>query len=238
LISELQTPEAQQAKSREARMSSHADPAPHPWRRYLRFSVRGLIVVVLVIGGGLGWVIREAHIQRDAVAAIEKAGGWVRYDWEWRNGNSIPGGQPWAPGRLVDLIGVDYFGHVVAVWFWPSLGTDGTLVHVGRLTRLQMLFVSSPSVRGVGLAHLKGLANLSGLDLSGSEVSDVGLAHLKGLTSLSHLDLSETRVTDAGLTHLKGLTKLSYLGLRGTQVTRAGMNALERALPGLTIDHL
>jgi RNA polymerase sigma factor (TIGR02999 family) len=31
-------------------MTSPADPAPHPWRRFLRFSVRGMIVVVLVIG--------------------------------------------------------------------------------------------------------------------------------------------------------------------------------------------
>ncbi len=54
-----------------------ADPAPHPWRRFLRFSVRGLIVVVLGIGAGLGWIVREAHIQRDVVAAIKNAGGLV-----------------------------------------------------------------------------------------------------------------------------------------------------------------
>ena len=51
-------------------MASHPDPVSHPWRRFLRFSVRGLIVVVLVIGAGLGWIVRQAHIQRDAVAAI------------------------------------------------------------------------------------------------------------------------------------------------------------------------
>ncbi len=40
-----------------------ADPASSvrlPWRRFLRFSVRGLIVLVLVIGGCLGWIVR-AH---------------------------------------------------------------------------------------------------------------------------------------------------------------------------------
>jgi hypothetical protein len=78
-----------------------AEPGLHPWRKYLRFSVRGLIVFVLVIGAGLGWIVREAHIQREAVAAIKKAGGSVRYsweyEWEWRDGNSIEGGEPWAP---------------------------------------------------------------------------------------------------------------------------------------------
>ena len=34
-------------------------PISRPWRRFLRFSVRGLIVVVLLIGGGLGWLVRR-----------------------------------------------------------------------------------------------------------------------------------------------------------------------------------
>jgi hypothetical protein len=56
-----------------------AGPVSHPWRRLLRFSVRGLIVLVLVIGAGLGWVVRSARIQREAVAAIKSAGGGVTY---------------------------------------------------------------------------------------------------------------------------------------------------------------
>jgi TRAP-type C4-dicarboxylate transport system permease small subunit len=43
---------------------------PRSWRRWLRFSVRGLIIVVLLIGGWLGWLVRSAHVQRDAVVAI------------------------------------------------------------------------------------------------------------------------------------------------------------------------
>jgi hypothetical protein len=61
-------------------------PAAHTWRRFLRFSVRGLIVFVIVVGAGLGWFVRQAHVQRDAVAAIEEAGGSVRYDWELSDG--------------------------------------------------------------------------------------------------------------------------------------------------------
>ena len=92
-----------------------AEPVSRPWRRFLRFSVRGMIVLVLVFGAGLGWIVHEAHIQRDAVAAIKKAGGFVKYDWEWRFGKNISGAKPWAPRWLVDLIGVDYFGHVTVV---------------------------------------------------------------------------------------------------------------------------
>jgi hypothetical protein len=202
------------ANANQAKMSSPSDRVSRPWRRFLRFSVRGLILIVIVLGAGLGWIVRQAHIQRDAVAAIRKAGGTVSYDWEWKDGKSIRGGKPWAPRWLVDLIGTDYFGHVTIVDFpGASTATDATLAHVGPLTRLQWLTVNHASV------------------------SDAGLVHLKGLTNLSVLGLDGTQVTDVGLVHLKGLTRLSDLGLNGSQVTDAGMNELKRALPGLRIHH-
>ncbi len=55
---------------------------PKTWRRWLRTSVRGLCVLVLAIGAGLGWVVHQAHDQRDAVAAIKGVGGSVFYDWQ------------------------------------------------------------------------------------------------------------------------------------------------------------
>ena len=82
-----------------------AEPVSPSWKRFLRFRMRGLLVFVLVIGAGLGWIVRDAHVQRDAVAAIQAAGGKVMYDWEWSDGKYIPGGKPWAPRWLVDRIG-------------------------------------------------------------------------------------------------------------------------------------
>ena len=57
-----------------------ADPVSRPWRRFLRFSVRGLIVLVLVVGAWGGWIVRGARVEREAVTVIEKAGGKVRPD--------------------------------------------------------------------------------------------------------------------------------------------------------------
>ena len=135
-----------------------AGPVSRPWRRFLRFSVRGLIVLVLVIGAGLGWIVHQAHVQRDAVAAIQKAGGSVRYDWEWSIGKYFRDGKPWAPRWLVDLIGVDYFGHVTRVVLISPRVTDATLAHVECFARLQELCVRSPSISDAGLVHLKGMS--------------------------------------------------------------------------------
>jgi hypothetical protein len=234
----------------------------HSRRKYLRFSVRGLIVLVLVIGTWLGWIVRSAHIQREAVAAITKAGGSVKYNYGRTSGSYIPGGKPSKPGWLVGLIGIDYFDHVTEVWILShSTAPDAALVHVGRLTQLQRLTLYRSSLSDAGLANLKGLtklsylnlgetqvtdtwlANLKGLtklsclDLGGTQVTDAGLADLTGLTNLSILGLGHTHVTDAGLVHLKRLMSLSSLGLAGTQVTNAGVEELQQASPSLTIFH-
>jgi hypothetical protein len=73
-------------------MTDHAKPVSRPWRRFLRFSVRGKIVAVLLIGGWLGWMVHIARIQREAVVSIGRAGGVVKHDWEWNNEASLPGG--------------------------------------------------------------------------------------------------------------------------------------------------
>jgi Leucine Rich repeat len=201
-------------------------PLSRPWWSYVRFSIRGLIVLVLLIGAGLGWLVRRAHVQRDAIVAIRRAGGSVLYDWEWNNGKSVPGGIPWASKWLVDLIGIDYFAHVTSVSLRPT-PSDSAIVEVGRLTQLERLQLIGGFVSDSELAHLKGLTKLSDLYLSSNHVSDAGLAHLKGLTKLKFLQLGNTRVTDVGLAHLKGQTKLQYLTLGGTQVTDGGLVHVE-----------
>ena len=51
--------------------------AMHWWHR-LRLSVRALIALVMAIGVFLGWYVRTVQVQRDAVAAIKRAGGALR----------------------------------------------------------------------------------------------------------------------------------------------------------------
>jgi internalin A len=249
------------ASTREAGMICESNRSPRSWRRFLRFGVRGLIVLVLVIAAGLGWTVHLAHVQRDAVAAIRKAGGAVSYDWEISTGKYWPAGEPWAPKWLVDLVGVDFFGHVTAAFahHMSAATSDEVIAQVGRLTRVQSLNLHDSAISDSGLVHLKGLTNLSAFLLYRTQVTDAGLVHLKGLTKLSflHLDgtqftdaglvhangltnltelwLGGTQFTDAGLVHVKGLTNLSQLYLRNTRVTDAGVMELTRALPSLRI---
>ncbi len=129
-------------------------------------SIASLITLVLVLGLWLGWFVRSARFQRDAVAAITKAKGEVLYDWECRNGHWIPHGTPWAPRWLVDAIGVDHFGNVVYVRIpGPS---EAELSHIGNLVQLRTLVITNKlDLTDSGLAHLKRLKNLRTLELRG-----------------------------------------------------------------------
>jgi hypothetical protein len=100
---------------------------------------RSLIFLVIVVAAGLGWIVRAAHVQRDAVAAIVNAGGTVWYSGQSGRGKSLPPETPpWAPTWLVEFVGVDFFVHVAGVNLERSSGQgDAVLANVGRLEHLQ-----------------------------------------------------------------------------------------------------
>jgi hypothetical protein len=85
------------------------------WRRHLSLSLRGLILLVVLIAATLGWVANRAAIQRESVDAIRKAGGKVWYDWEWGDPSPFDRPAPQWPSWLVNAVGVDYFSNVVSV---------------------------------------------------------------------------------------------------------------------------
>ena len=197
------------------------------WR--LQYSLRSLLVFVLLANLGMAWIFprwRVARQQRDAVAAIRALGGDVYYDYMWPGPGGVPPGPVWARR----LLGDDFFADAVCVnddvWVqmmfaggplwsprYPGRITDAWLRPIGKLPRLEIL--------RLGYSH----------------VTDVGMSRLEGLTCLRELDLSGTRVTDAGLEHLKGLTQLRKLDLRFAEVTAQGVNKLREALPKCEIQH-
>ena len=67
--------------------------------RWYQFSLRSLMIFVLVGGVLLGWAgafYRRVHAQRRAVSRVLGLGGHVGYDYEFRNG-----GRDFRPRRLV-----------------------------------------------------------------------------------------------------------------------------------------
>jgi hypothetical protein len=98
------------------------------WRRPIspRLTVGRLMLLVLVVGGGLGWTINAVHVQRRAVLAIQGGGGVVGYNIH-TNSTFLFRPEPGASREpqslwfrdVVDWFGPDYFGHVNAAKLGP-----------------------------------------------------------------------------------------------------------------------
>jgi len=170
---------------------------------------------VTIASAGLGLLVtkaRQAQQQREGVEAILKFGGVVRYDYQFNSRGiyhddaSMP-----KPAWLRELVGVDFFAYVTYVGLHNRSFTDGDLV------------------------HLRGMTKLNRLDLESTGVSDAGLIHLKGFRQLKILRLYDTDVTDAGLVHLLQLDGLEFLNLQLTKTTSKGRETLKKALPKLDI---
>jgi Leucine Rich repeat len=230
--------------------------APPKPRRVLRFSLRGLLLLVLVVAVALGWAIHEARkqgMQRMSVVALEEMGCGVfcansddRHILIQRLSELL--GEADSPAvlrvnavateindagmihlqRLTDLISLDLTGTPV---------TDAGLLHLSGLTKLYALGLDETQVTSVGLVHLQAMTKLQGLGLKKTRVADAGLIYLRRLKELDTLDLSGTPLTDAGLVHLQGLTQLRFLSLNGSQVTDAGVQGLKKVLPNCTISY-
>jgi hypothetical protein len=184
---------------------------PTPRRRWLQFTLRTMLVLILIVSVPLGWFahkLRQAEQQREAVREIEEIGGTAvqcpnfdpRDSWASR-----------VPSRLRRTLGDEFFVTVNYVSLSGARITDTDLMRLRAFPRLRALYARR------------------------CRVTDAGLVHLRELVHLEELSLHSTRITDAGLEHLRGLTQLQVLWLRNTQVTDAGVTELQKALPNAKI---
>lgn len=219
-------------------------------RRFLRFSLRTLVVLMLIICVALGWKVQQARNQRETVAWILQSGGSFYYDHQlYDDGDAVPNPQPPGPKWLTELLGVDYLDSVVEVSLSETevvdVATLAVLTNVeglslwysqvsdvsplADLARLERLVLSGSPV--TDLTPLGGLTNLKRLFLSSTPVTD--LTPLGGLTNLEHLDLQDTQVRDVRT--LARLKSLRYLFLGDTPVSKEDYEMLKKALPNCDI---
>ena len=128
--------------------------------------------------GPRGWarlVHPQCALQREAVAAIKKAGGGVRYNWEWQNGKPGSATGPWAPKWLVDRLGLDYFCRVTKVEIVGHETSDAEMNHIGNLPSVEYLRFYDVRTSDAGMANLAALHELRILVMLGPGVTDAAL---------------------------------------------------------------
>jgi hypothetical protein len=208
------------------------------WRRFrISLSVRVLMVLVLAIGGGLGWLGYRARVQREAGDAIERAGAYVLYEWDEGSGladglferTSTASASRRPPEWLLGLLGPDYLGNITEViWEEKAKVDDDLLAHLGRLPHVERLIMyGGESVTEAGLVHFENLTRIKELAISVPLLP--GLRHLKGARQLEVLrvgGLMGGYISDQDAANLEGLTHIKKLELPG-DLTSAGLVHLQ-----------
>lgn len=218
-----------------------------PKRRWLRFSLRSMLLLVLGLSVFFAVYANRVHRQQRAIAAIETLGGSVSY----ANGEA-----GWTPDWLRKLLGKDFFfdvkkvhldsgaaihnvkdedlrhllvfPHLKDVYLQSNLITDEGLDTLRQLEELEAVYLISAQVSDEGLAKLKGLQNLRALNLDWTGVTSSGLRHLSSFPNLEHLHLMELHLNEDGLSHLQSMTKLRYLYLGFSEVGDADLKHLSK----------
>ena len=205
------------------------------FRRRFQFSIRSLLVFVLVCAVVCSWFavrMKQARRQGKALAALGRIDATVYYEHDpitFRNHTYTIGPMPATPNKapgpswLRSFPGDDFFDRVVVVGFRQSNTRNASLEHLTDLRGIECVSLSTTWITDDALARLEGLATLKSLDLEETRVTDEGLVHLRSLVNLESLYLAKTQITDAGLVHLKAMANLRVLCLEGTQVTDAGL---------------
>jgi hypothetical protein len=199
-------------------------------RKRLRLSLGAMMIVVLGIGGVLGWVANRAHVQRDAVAAIttprRNTRGSVYYDWQFVAGNFDPNARPRGPKWLRDALGPDVFDRVVIVTIQGDNVDDEFLENVGKLHgvgKVDLLGRSAPDLTLAGMAQLYKLPHLKMLNTRrGIAIPRGFVAGLAGRTGIHSLPLPQAAVTDDEMAIIGAFTDLEYLQVDGSNVTDQG----------------
>jgi len=188
-----------------------------PKRRFLRFSLRTLLIFMLVVCvavGTLGVKLERARKQREAVAWVREMGGTVYYAMNDGGITAEPRGHVW----LRTWLGNDFFDEVASVELYNTPVND--VSPLAELNNLRVLSLHGYQVSDV--SPLAKLTKLEELDLDYTQVSDV--SPLAKLTKLKSLHLWLTQVSD--VSPLVTLTKLEMLNLRNTQVSEQAIEQL------------
>ncbi len=144
-------------------------PQPAPKRRWLRFSLRGLLVALTMFGVWWGYLVNSAQRQKQAVAEIRKLGKDVFVLYDFQHDDELEKTvmscfSQNIPPSLPDRLGLDLFYNVVEVHIAGG-ATDETLKQVAKLTHLRSFSCVPNGFTDEGVAYLAALRNLKTLQL-------------------------------------------------------------------------
>jgi hypothetical protein len=193
-----------------------------PRRRWIRFRLRTLLIVVTVSSVPVCWAawnLDQGRRRQATVSWIQENGGQVIFHSFYK-----PDKRSWWE-KITD----QWFGERVRLAGLQNAKNVSDLSPFRDLKSLEDLALSNTPVSD--LSPLAELKNLNELYLEGTQVHD--LSPLAEMENLEMIWLDSTPVLD--LSPLATLTNLKWLKLRNTLVSEQQVQELEKALPNCDI---
>ena len=184
-----------------------------PPKRWLRFSIRTLLLALLVSGIAFGLVSNRANRQLDILANIKMAGGTHQ---------SHPNTSSIASNLLGRIFGTEAFANVYSVDLRGTDANDELIVKLANLSLLRELDLTGTRTTDVGVLAISRLP-LKTLWLQECPITDLSGSHLSKTTTLEMLAMNATNCSDDFIDNLGPLPELKDLGLRGTNIAFNGV---------------
>lgn len=181
------------ASDSQADSANGARERPRP--RWMRFSLKTLLVLFVATSLGMAWYVRNTHRQYNAMREVERLGGSAEFVLVVNEN---------LPAWLRPLVDKRYSIQVSRVYFKPlNQFRDKHMGNLAAFTALKELNLTAVPITDQSLNHLSGLKNLKLLRLSRTKVSDRGIQKLSALRRLGRLYVDQTQVTDKGVRRLR-----------------------------------
>lgn len=174
--------------------------------------------------------------KQQAIDTIKKYGGFVIFDnngdvnrvslvyHEDESGNRIE-----CKGTSDDILRfLPALSETKELLIHGSQATDAAMLHVAKLTNLNLLCMWDAEVTDAGIAHFSSLTNLRFIHINNSRITDKSLLYLSRLKQLEKMSLQENNFTDEGLAYLVEMPNLKslWIGLGSGNITDDGVYSL------------
>jgi hypothetical protein len=230
-----------------------------PKRRWLQFSLRTCLLILLVAGVVFALVANHAHKRKSAIALVQANGGRIRFgpetvpNWYEKLLRQFFGAETYQPVRSINMLTGgriqrekkklpdDFLAQLSALPEIVSLGLENTVIaesdwpNISRFQKLEAVLLGHSNITDDGVKHLSQLPNLEEVSMGNTKgITDAAIPYISKLPKLTNLKLGSTNITDEGLRALSPISKLDILELPSVKVTSNGVELLKN-IPSLVV---
>ena len=221
-------------------------------RRWYRFGLAGLLLLILAVGAGTFWRFSQIQPERAALITIRDAKGSPLNSWEYRFIREPDQGmdeanrpaarniqvEPVWPRWLREALGNEFFARTTALSL-PRQGAAKLITAVTDLPELELLHIPASSELHGQLGPLQTLPALQGVYVEGAGMTATDLADLAEIPNLRLLAVGpeggDGPLKDEAINALSKATQLESFRLsHQPAVSDAAMAALVARWPALT----